>query len=67
MHNRPCYHTELFSYLWQCDEVSQLSSPKNALWYHLNHWPDIYKQTKDKFINGMPEPTSLCLHLLQLL
>lgn len=29
-------------HLWLCDEASQLSNPKNALWYHLTHWPDIY-------------------------
>lgn len=31
MHHKLCYHTELTAYLWQCDGVSQLSSPKNAL------------------------------------
>ncbi len=40
-------------YLWRCGEASQSSSPKIALWYHLNRWPDIWNKQQ------------MCLNLLR--
>lgn len=44
MRSRSRCPIEVTPYLWQCGEASQLSSPKIALWYHLNRWPDIWNK-----------------------